>query len=150
VTEIGFYHLTRFSLEQALPKLLEKAYGAGHRILVRTGDAARLARLDQLLWTYDADSFLPHGTDPKWGALQPIHLSAGTERPNEADVLVLVDGRAPEADIADFTRCLILFDGTDEAAVTQARSWWTRLKADDHPLTYWKQKDSGGWEKGAG
>ena len=35
LTEVGFYHLTRSTLEEALPRLLEKAYAAGNRVLVR-------------------------------------------------------------------------------------------------------------------
>ena len=32
LTEVGFYHLTRSTLEEALPRLLEKAYAAGSRV----------------------------------------------------------------------------------------------------------------------
>ena len=52
MTEINFYHLTRSSLEQALPRLLEKTLQAGERAVVRrsklyylralAGKAARL------------------------------------------------------------------------------------------------------------
>ncbi len=62
-TEVGFYHLTRQPLDAVLPRLLEKAHAAGHRILVHCADAAQVKALDQHLWTYDDRSFLPHGVD---------------------------------------------------------------------------------------
>ena len=34
MTEIGFYHLTRTGVEQALPKLLDRTLAAGQRALV--------------------------------------------------------------------------------------------------------------------
>ena len=37
MAEVGFYHLTRSPLEEALPRLLEKAYATGQRALVRVG-----------------------------------------------------------------------------------------------------------------
>jgi DNA polymerase-3 subunit chi len=40
-------------------RLLRKAQGAGTRVVVH-GPAATLDRLDQMLWTFDALSFVPH------------------------------------------------------------------------------------------
>jgi DNA polymerase-3 subunit chi len=62
MTEIGFYHLQRSSLNDALPKLLEKALQAGFRVLLKTPNAAETERLNLALWTYGQGSFLPHGT----------------------------------------------------------------------------------------
>src|SRR5271163_4148734 len=62
VTEIGFYHLTKSSVGEALPRLLERAVAAGHRILVRAANEAETERLNSLLWTYGEASFLPHGS----------------------------------------------------------------------------------------
>jgi DNA polymerase-3 subunit chi len=40
-------------------RLLRKAHAAGARVVVR-GPGARLDQLDQMLWTFDALSFVPH------------------------------------------------------------------------------------------
>ena len=76
LTEIGFYHLTRSSLEEALPRLLEKAYASGSRVVVRGGDAERIELLNRSLWTYGKDSFLPHGArSDGFAEDQPIYLT---------------------------------------------------------------------------
>ena len=49
-------------LERALPLLLEKTLERGWRAVVQAGSQERLDVLDQHLWTWREDSFLPHGT----------------------------------------------------------------------------------------
>ena len=150
MTEVGFYHLTRSPLEDALPKLLEKAYAAGNRVLVRAGDAERLELLNRALWTYGKDSFLPHGTRADGFAEdQPIYLTSQVENPNRATILALVlDAEAP--DLAAFDRCLDLFDGGDPGSVARARERWRQATAAGHACTYWQQREQGGWVKAGG
>jgi DNA polymerase-3 subunit chi len=148
VGEIGFYHLLATPLERALPRLLEQARARGYRILVRAASSERVEHLSALLWTYDDASFLPHGTARDGHpALQPIWLSDRTENPNDATMLVLVDGVEAD-DLAQFQRCCDMFDGSDDAAVEAARQRWRRAQAAGHTLTYWQQ-GAGGWEKKA-
>jgi DNA polymerase-3 subunit chi len=145
VTEIGFYHLTRSSIGEALPRLLERAVAAGHRILVRAASEAEVERLNSLLWTYGEASFLPHGSaEDGWSAEQPVYLTADDEVPNGAK-LGCQCGGAEFAEIGQFARVLDLFDGGDEDAVAAARDRWRRYKAGGHALTYWQQSPTGGW-----
>jgi len=147
VTEVGFYHLTRSPLERALPKLLEKVLASGARAVVRAGSAERAEALNALLWTYDPNSFLPHGGTRDGAAeSQPIWLTHEDEAPNGASVLVLTDGAA-SAHVGDFARCLDMFDGNDADAVAAARARWKEYKAAGHAVTYWAQNERGGWEK---
>ncbi len=147
MTEIGFYHLTRTKLEQALPKLLGRVLASGGRAFVLCGEAERAKALDAALWTVADPDWLPHGVagGPD-DALQPILLGAADVAPgNGARFLVLVDG-AQSARLADYDRVLDLFDGADEAEVTAARRRWAAAKQAGHALTYWQQ-GAAGWEK---
>ena len=151
MSEIGFYHLTRTPLEMALPKLLEKALGTGARVLVRIGDPNRLDALDRALWTYDRDSFLPHGT-PRDGdqEQQPVLLTTEpADNPNGAQILVLVD-RAHAEDAAAFSRCLELFDGRDPDAVESARGRWRWAGEKGIERVYWQQDERGRWRRAGG
>ncbi|MCW5750931.1 MAG: DNA polymerase III subunit chi [Alphaproteobacteria bacterium] len=150
MTDIAFYHLQRQRLEEALPLLLEKAYEAGLRAVVLAGSPDRVEALDQSLWTYRRESFLPHGTKRNGNAAdQPIFLTAEEANPNGASLLFLVDGGASPDFVAGFARCLDLFDGNDEAALAAARGRWSAAKAAGHRLTYWQQGEQGGWQKKA-
>ncbi|MXP65518.1 DNA polymerase III subunit chi [Roseomonas sp. M0104] len=149
MSEIGFYHLTRTPMEQALPKLLGRVLGQGGRAVVRVGDPARLAGLDASLWLSTDPDWLPHGSPQGIGhpELQPIWLTTEDEAPNGARFLFLVDG-ADSAHLGAFDRVLDLFDGQDEAAVAAARRRWAAAKAAGHSLTYWQQGGRG-WERKA-
>ena len=147
-TEVWFYHLERTGPEQALPELLEKTLQRGWKALVRVRETERLAHLDGWLWTYRDESFLPHGPDDEAAAArQPILLTTGFENANGADALFLVDGAEP-GDLGGFTRCVVLFDGGDEAQLAVARAQWSAIKATGVSVSYWKQQ-ARGWEKQA-
>jgi DNA polymerase-3 subunit chi len=146
MTEVLFYHLQEQSLEQVLPNLLERTLGRGWRAVVRAGSDARVEALDQHLWSFSDESFLPHGTAGKHAARQPIYLTTGDDVPNAADVLFLVDGMDAET-LEGFVRCVDLFDGNDEQAVVAARGRYARARAAGHDVTYWKQSAQGRWEK---
>jgi DNA polymerase-3 subunit chi len=149
VTEIGFYHLTRTPLERALPALLEKALAAGMRAVVMAGSEERIEALNQLLWSYEERSFLPHGSKRDGRPeRQPVWLTTEDENPNGADCLVLTDG-AVSTRVGAFRRCLDLFDGQDPDAVEAARLRWKDWKAAGHELSYWQQDESGRWQRKA-
>lgn len=146
--EVWFYHLERTGLDQALPELLEKTLQRGWRAIVRATAAERVEHIDARLWTYRDESFLPHAADDDPAAArQPVLLTLGFENPNAADVLFLVDGAEP-GELGGYRRCLVLFDGADEAQLRTAREQWSALKARGLAASYWKQ-GARGWEKQA-
>ncbi|HLY56595.1 MAG TPA: DNA polymerase III subunit chi [Stellaceae bacterium] len=149
MTEIGFYHLQKGSVAEALPRLLEKAVAGGFRVLVRTPSQDEAETLSRALWTFDPASFLPHGTAADgWEAEQPIYLTGGEENPNHADLACQVGGAEVVA-LDGFKRAVDMFDGRDEAATAAARERWKRYRAAGHTVIYWQQKPGGGWEKKA-
>jgi DNA polymerase III subunit chi len=146
---VGFYHLTRFTVEEALPKLLEVILRQFDRIVVRAASQQKIDKLDTALWTYDKDSFLPHGTDRNDHAdLQPVLLTTSEGAANNAQVLVLLDGILPET-VDAYQRIVYVFDGGNDEEVQRARTHWTAFKARNLSLTYFQQNDAGGWAKTA-
>jgi DNA polymerase-3 subunit chi len=149
MTEIGFYHLTRTPLDQALPKLLGRVLAQAGRAQVLVGHAERLPALDESLWKCADPDWLPHGSAMQGNAaLQPIWLTAEDEpAANGARFLFLVDA-AQSVRLAEFDRVFDLFDGNDEAALAAARARWKAAKEAGHALSYWQQGERG-WEKKA-
>lgn len=148
-TEIWFYHLERSSLDEVLPGLLEKTLDRGWRAVVRASDGERAARIDERLWTYRDDAFLPHGRsgDPH-AERQPILITESQENPNAAQALFILDG-AELGRTEGYERCFILFDGRDDRAVQAERDRWKALKGQGANLAYWKQSPEGAWQKAA-
>jgi DNA polymerase-3 subunit chi len=149
MSEIWFYHLETRPLEKTLPVLIEKARERGLKVVVRAGSAERLAALDDLLWTYSEESFLAHGTAAEEAPeTQPVLLTTADERPNDAEILFLVDN-APLPAAYPYTRVIMLFDGHDSEAVEAARAAWREVKDLGHAVTYWQQDGDGRWQKKA-
>lgn len=149
MSEVRFYHLTRTTLEQALPRMLEMTLERGQRALVLASSEERVEALNAWLWSYKDRSFLPHGSAPDgYAPDQPIWLSDRDEAPNNADVLFLTDG-ATSRRVGEFSRCAVLFDGNDPQATAAARVQWRDCKEAGHQVSYWQQDERGAWsEKG--
>ncbi len=147
MSRVDFYHLQRQTLDEVLPKLLEKAYETGQKILVKIGNEERVEFINSLLWTYNDQSFLPHGSKKDGnGDIQPIWLTSEDDNPNGASLLFLVDGaEAPMETVAAFSRIFNIFDGNNPEAVQKSREFWKALKAAEHECHYWQQDDAGKW-----
>ncbi|HEY8381070.1 MAG TPA: DNA polymerase III subunit chi [Microvirga sp.] len=150
MTEVLFYHLQRQPLEAVLPTLLEKSLERGWRAVVQVASDERLSALDDALWTFSDESFLPHGTDREAHAAdQPVLLTTGADNPNAASIRFLIEGADLPADIATYQRMVILFDGTDPHALAIARDQWKAVKEAGHEATYWQQDERGRWQRKA-
>lgn len=145
-----FYHLTDSPLETTLPMLLDKARGAGWRILVRGADDDVLSRLDHVLWGGAAEAFLPHGmSGGPHDTDQPILLGPAQTSAEGFNCLMSVSGaEVTAAEVALADRSCILFDGHDDAALNHARGQWKSLTDAGVAAQYWAQQD-GRWEKKA-
>lgn len=144
---IDFYHLQKQTLDAVLPLLVAKAYQLGKPIKVKIGNEIRVDFINSLLWTYSDESFLPHGSRKDGSAeLQPVWLTSDDDNPNHAVYMFLVDGAcATIDDIQKYERVFNIFDGNNQEAVAQARSFWKELKSVGAELHYWQQDNNGRW-----
>lgn len=68
MTRIDFYLVNSPSLDSAellTCRLAEKAYAMGHRVYIHSSSDEQVKRLDDLLWTFAAGSFVPHERSAK-------------------------------------------------------------------------------------
>ncbi|WP_460450519.1 DNA polymerase III subunit chi [Alsobacter sp. SYSU BS001988] len=155
MAEILFYHLLRQDMEAVLPQLLERSVARGWRAVVHAPSPERVAALDDHLWTFSEESFLPHASDRDPGAAgEPIVITTELANPNQAQVRFLVDGAPIPPDADAYQRLVLIFDGRDDEAVAAARVAWKTLKGRDPSapaveLSYWQQNDTGRWERKA-
>jgi DNA polymerase III subunit chi len=145
--EVLFYHLQGQSLEQALPVLLERTLQRGWKAVIRASSTERLKALDDHLWTFAEESFLPHGMeDDAQAARFPIVLTLRDVRLNDAECAFAVDGADLPA-TEGWTRSVLIFNGGDEEALAKARTQWKDVKAKGLSATYWQQSPEGRWEQ---
>ncbi len=150
MAEILFFHLQSRPLESVLPTILERALSRGQKVVVEVSSAERLAVVDDHLWTYSDESFLPHVTaaEPD-AATNAVVLTTQDHNPNAATVRICADGvRIPDA-LQDYERVVLIFDGDDPEALAAAREDWKKARASGVEASYWQLDEAGRWEKKA-
>ena len=122
MTQVDFYILTdEASTARALLacRLTEKAWKQGHRVYINTASPQQLADLDDLLWTFRAGSFIPHGVYTESDTEEPVALGHASEPAGHNDVLVNLSDEIP-AYFSRFERVAELV-GPDEQERAAAR-----------------------------
>lgn len=100
MTRIDFYILKDTANDahfQFACKLTEKAYRLGHKVFIYTDSKADAHHVDELLWTYKTESFLPHNLQNEGpNAPPPIQISYKEDIKNQHDVFINLSTRIPE------------------------------------------------------
>lgn len=77
-------------------RLLEKAYLKGHRVFVYCDNQHDAELLDELLWTFKDDSFIPHNLEGEGPEPPPaIHIGYSKEPRGFNDILLNVSSQIP-------------------------------------------------------
>jgi DNA polymerase-3 subunit chi len=101
---VTFFEIRGPRWDLALCRQVEAAYEAGERVCVWAESEAEARRLDDLLWTFRDESFVPHDLWQGETALDtPVAVGWRPGNPNGAACLVLARGAAP-AEAAGFGR----------------------------------------------
>jgi len=144
---LRFYHVTRGSVAETLPKLLARALEAGLRVQIRCADGDRADWLDRALWLGPEADFTPHGVaGGPHDALQPVLIDPAPRLAPGIACLMVVDGAEVAVDeVRALGRTFVVFDGQDAAALARARAQWTALTGAGLGAEYWSEA-AGRWE----
>ncbi len=134
--EITFYVLTDTDPGKRLQtacRIIDKAFQQKHSIYVHARDQAEAEQLDELLWTFRAESFIPHHLVGD-GPTPPPPVRIGWQQiPVEArDVLINLHAAAP--DNPGRFRRIVEIVGGDESMRESARSHWRQYKQQGYPV----------------
>ena len=142
-----FYNLTRSGLDDTVSMILNKAVAQGWRVMLRAPDSNMLAHFDDKLWLGPEEDFLPHGiAGGPHDADQPVLLGTGVIGNRAQGLMLLAGAEVAEPEMTGLERVWILFDGSDEAAVSAAREKWARVTGWGLAAQYWAD-ETGAWVK---
>ena len=115
---VDFYVLKSSAAKQRWTfacRLTEKAYLRDLRVVVLNDSAADSEVMDELLWTFNERSFVPHAIqrDPASAAPEPVRLTPDLDGIDGADLLVNLSGRLPLR-IERFARIAEIIDADEE------------------------------------
>ncbi len=93
MTRVDFYILTAAANHQGRARfacrLVEKAWQQGYRVFIHTCSGGEAQQIDDLLWTFRPESFVPHAIATDTGnADLPVLVGAGCEPALPLDLLV--------------------------------------------------------------
>ena len=92
MTEVDFYLLKDDSARSRVQfacRLADKAYRLGNRVFIHTESANQTRQLDDLLWTFQQNSFVPHGVyENEQDNPPPVQLAHDTEPDAGSQVLI--------------------------------------------------------------
>lgn len=144
--EFAIYQLTTDSFISATVKLLEKIYNSGKRCVFFSPISERVDVINQRLWTFSTNAFIPHGDKlAGFEDQQPIYFTDVFKNPNNATILVLTDTfDISNETYREFERIMLIFDNPSDTE--EAQKLYLALKNGGKNVNYWKQS-SHGWEK---
>lgn len=98
MTRVDFYILSDADedrREVCLCRVVDKAYRLGHRAWLHVPADARAAALDERLWTFSQQSFLPHDRVANDDGTSPVVIGDGREPGDGYSLLVNEDSAVP-------------------------------------------------------
>lgn len=100
MTRIDYYIVNAKDSAQRLLfacRVIEKAFRKGHRVYVHTEDEQTAGEMDQALWSFRSDSFIPHHRlDENSGPPTAVEIGANPPPGRHHDVLVNLSNQIPD------------------------------------------------------
>ena len=140
MTRVDFYILSDvddLAKRRFACRLAQRALQAGQRVHVRAAQADA-DDLNELMWDYPPDGFLPHAPLAEAG-MEPITIGTAQQSPNRAQVLINLAPDIP-AFFADFKRVSEVVLASERSA---GRDKYRRYRERGYPLFHHELDD---WE----
>ena len=147
MSEVFFYHLTKTTLEIALPKILERALSEKWSIEIRTSANTNLDEISNAIWRGPEESFLPHCLEDHEDLQDyPIVLCKSPLKDWRDCLIVVGQADLKENEVKNYKRVCLIFDAKIEVELSKARKSWKKLSEEGIKTTYWSE-DKGRWVK---
>jgi DNA polymerase-3 subunit chi len=142
MAQVDFYSISQPDEEARLfvaCRLVEKAMGQGLKIYIHTDNEKAAMDMDDLLWSFKPESFIPHaivGIDVELGDDDevPVYIGYFDKAPTGADLLVNLSKDIPPFHDS-FPRIAEIVPNVESAKVN-LREHWSTYKAQGYTLEH--------------
>ena len=98
--QVDFYILESSApgdVQRVACRLADKAWQLGHRVFIHTDSTDAARKMDELLWTFRQDSFVPHAVagSSADGGSEPVLVGDGCAPTDTRDVLINLTDDVP-------------------------------------------------------
>ena len=138
--KIIFIEVTESRMEVSACQIAERTYLRGDRLQITAADQQQAARLDDLLWTFKPDSFVPHGFfgGEKDELLPPVVITTEPEKIPGFESLLMLD-YCPVETVAQFSQAIHLVIVDNRERLAASRDYWIQLKEAGFSLSHQKR-----------
>jgi len=134
MTQVDFYILKQSEEQERLffaCRLTEKASSQGLKIYIHTDSEQTALEMDDLLWSFKPESFIPHailGLDVELTEDEeiPVFIGCGSEFKNNADLLINLGQTIPDFH-DNFSRIAEIVPNQEDAK-SRSREHWNAYK----------------------
>ncbi|MEC7380952.1 MAG: DNA polymerase III subunit chi [Pseudomonadota bacterium] len=147
--EFIFYKTAPLEVEKTLYSLVDKALRKEFNSILIFEDEEKLRLVDEFLWTYKQDSFLPHlkiGDALDTELNIPIYLTTKDENPFNARIFFSIDGYIPEK-VDEFDRLVFIVDSNDRFLNDKYKNYYLEIKSDFKDIVFYKKSEDGLWKE---
>lgn len=128
---VTFYAVQPSGLFPWVAKLVARAFERKRQVLVLCENETQSRELDEFLWTFDEESFIPHKTVPgppkEEGVDVPVLLSTEPVLPPTQHILIQLGVAEPDFAL-NFEHVIEIVDRTDEAKLIRSRERYRTWK----------------------
>ena len=137
-----FYNSAQRNVVADIALLIERLFKERNTILVCCKDQETVEVIDDFLWKYKDDGFIPHSivTQEK-SSVYPILITTDIHEEYKHNVLLALSGVfIKEKDWQKFTKAYYFFDDQEIKEKENARLMWRTLSVLDVVCKYWVNK----------
>ena len=137
-----FYNSSHRNVVADISRLIEKLFKEKNRILVFCKDLETVEVIDNFLWAYKDDGFIPHSIETKEkSSIYPILITTNIHEDYQHDVLLALSGvLIKEKDWRRFSKAYYFFDDQENREKENAREMWKSFLALNIVCKYWVNK----------
>ncbi len=135
MTRIDFYVLADSNVDSRLEfacRLTQKAQHMGSRVYIAVDDKQQAQHLDQLLWTFRPESFVPHDCEGEAALQTPVLVGFGEDCSDHHDLLINLKSNIPDY-FSRFER-LVEIVCQQEQVLTQTREHFAFYRERGYPI----------------
>ena len=121
-------------------QIAERTYLEGGKLQIIPPNQQQAVRLDDLLWTFRPDTFVPHGFfgHEKDEPLPPVVITTEQEKIPGFESLLMLD-YCPVETVAQFSQAIHLVIVDNPERLAASRDYWIQLKEAGFSLNHQKR-----------
>jgi|TARA_B100001750_G_C15468416_1_gene578393 DNA polymerase-3 subunit chi len=148
MVECNFYDIGFGNLEKFLAQLSEKILALQKRAVIVLKDEDQVNHLNQQLWTFSTNAFIPHGSKINGDSKnQPIWLTHVLENPNNSSYLVSANIPIAQG-IKNFEKYFFIFSKEDKLMLKNAKLQKEKCLIEKIKYSFYHQSEGGKWVAG--